>query len=311
MGEKNSGASHQVIIVAGPTGSGKSALAIALAEHLDGVVINADAIQIYSDLRILTARPSPRQESLVPHHLYGALDGDQRCSAARWRTMAMAEIAAALAAGRRAIVVGGTGLYLRVLMQGIAPVPEVPAEIRQAAADLYDTIGATEFRQRLRAVDPVAAAKLAPADRQRLTRAWEVHRATGRSLTQWQQMAPAGDHPACTAIALLPPRELLYQACDARFVAMVEGGAMAEVEALVKRGLAPSLPVMKAVGVRELMGCLNDQWSLEEGIRRGQQATRRYAKRQYTWFRHQLAAAITFPQQYSNNILPKIFSNIS
>ncbi|MHA1564381.1 MAG: tRNA (adenosine(37)-N6)-dimethylallyltransferase MiaA [Alphaproteobacteria bacterium] len=310
MGEEG-GTSQQVIIVAGPTGSGKSALAIALAEHFDGVIINADAIQIYRDLRILTARPSPQEETCVPHRLYGILAGEERCSAARWRALALAEIATAHAAGRRAIVVGGTGLYLRVLMQGIAPVPAVPAAIRQAAGALYDTIGAARFHRRLSALDPVAAAKLAPADRQRLTRAWEVHQATGRPLSQWQEMAPDGDNPACTAFTLLPPREQLYQACDDRFVAMVEGGAMAEVEALVKRRLASSQPVMKAVGVRELMGYLRDEWSLEEGIRRGQQATRRYAKRQYTWFRNQLTDTETFHQKYSNNLLPEIFAKIS
>ncbi len=311
MGEEISGADRQVIIVAGPTGSGKSALAIALAERLDGIVINADAIQIYSDLRILTARPSAPEESRVPHRLYGILSGEDRCSAARWRALALAEIASAHAIGRRAIVVGGTGLYLRVLMQGIAPVPPVPAAVRQAAGTLYDAIGPAEFHQRLSACDPVAAAKLARGDRQRLTRAWEVHQATGRPLSQWQQMAQDGPGPACTAIALLPPRDQLYQACDQRFVAMVGRGAMAEVEALVARGLAPTQPVMKAVGVRELMGCLRDEWPLAEGIRRGQQATRRYAKRQYTWFRNQLTDATVFSEKFSNNILADIFAKIS
>lgn len=301
----------RVIIVAGPTGSGKSALALALAEHFDGVVINADAIQVYKDLSILTARPTPQQEALVPHRVYGVLAAAERCTAARWRALAMAEISAAHAAGKRPIVVGGTGLYLRVLMQGIAPIPDVSTEIRQATHTLYDALGGAGFRDLLATVDLPAAQRIAPADRQRLTRAWGVHQATGRPLTQWQNIAPAQANPACTAIALLPPRQALYEACDNRFEAMIQGGALEEVAALTKRNLDPSLPLMKAVGLRELTGYVSGDWSLEDAIRRGQQATRRYAKRQYTWFRNQLDGAYFVEEKYSFRIMPEILSKIS
>ncbi len=306
-----SGDTGSVIIVAGPTGSGKSALALALAEHLDGEVINADAIQVYKDLAILTARPTPRQEALVPHHIYGVLAAAERCTAARWRALAMAAIAAARAAGKRPIIVGGTGLYIRVLMQGIAPVPDVSPEIRQSSDALYDTLGGAGLRDLLATVDPDAAHRIASADRQRLTRAWGVHQATGRPLTRWQHMAPAQDNLSCRAIALLPPRQLLYQACNDRFAAMIEAGALAEVAALAKQNLDPSLPIMKAVGLRELLGHLNGHWSLEDAIRRSQQATRRYAKRQYTWFRRQLAAAHIVEEKYNDRLLPNILSKMS
>ncbi len=301
---------HRIIIVAGPTASGKSALALALAERLDGVLINADAMQVYRDLRILTARPSAAEEALAPHRLYGVLDGTERCSAARWRALANDEIAAAKERGRRAIIVGGTGLYLRVLMHGIAPIPDVPPRIRQAAAALYDDIGGPVFQRRLAAVDP-AAARLAPGDRQRLIRALEVHQATGRSLTEWQRAQPSASGSPCVVFTLLPPRQELYQTCDTRFVTMVEQGALEEVETLAKLDLAPTLPIMKAVGVRELQGCLRGDWSEAEAIRRGQQATRRYAKRQYTWFRHQLTGAHVIEEKFSNRIMPEILSNIS
>ncbi|MGH7095391.1 MAG: tRNA (adenosine(37)-N6)-dimethylallyltransferase MiaA [Stellaceae bacterium] len=293
-----------MVIIAGPTASGKSALALELAAAFGGSIINADALQIYRDLRILTARPDATAEARVPHRLYGVRDAAGRGSVARWRAMADTEIAAARAAGRTPFVVGGTGLYLRALLDGLAPVPEVPQAVRDDAAALYRAVGGEEFRRRLAQIDPEAAARLPPGDRQRLLRAWEVAQATGQPLAFWHRRAP---QPArCRAaiiLLLLPPRATLYAACDARFAAMIAGGGLAEAAALAARGLAPDLPAMKAVGVPELMRHLRGETTLAEAVAAGQQATRRYAKRQMTWFRHQMVAELVLNEQFSESLL--------
>ncbi|TDJ62809.1 MAG: tRNA (adenosine(37)-N6)-dimethylallyltransferase MiaA [Proteobacteria bacterium] len=310
-----------VIVIGGPTASGKSGLALAIAERLDAIVINGDAIQVYSDLRLLTARPSDGDERRAPHRLYGMLDASETCSAGRWQALALAEIDAAIAAGKRAVVVGGTGLYLRALTEGIAPIPDIPADIRAAVRARYAEIGGAEFYDELGARDPVMAARLQPADGQRLMRAWEVIEATGRSLAQWQEEpveAPALDF---TMIVLSPPREEIYAACDARLIAMVAGGALDEVAALMNRAeseaLDPGLSVLKAVGYAELAAHLSGKSSLDEALAAAQQQTRRYAKRQMTWFRHQLpdrksaAPANIQVLKYSCVNQSEIFSNIS
>jgi tRNA dimethylallyltransferase len=306
---------NSAILIAGPTASGKSALALRLAERLGGAIINADSMQVYRDLRILTARPTPEDEARVPHRLYGALDGAELCSAARWRAMALAEIEAAETAGSLPVIVGGTGLYLRALTEGLAEIPPVPDAIRAAARALHVAIGGTAFRERLAALDPAGAARLPPGDTQRLIRAYEVALATGRPLGAWLD---AARHEAqrldadVAMIVLQPPRGPLYEACDARFAAMVErGGALEEVQALVARGLDPSLPVMKAVGVRELAACLAGALPLAEAVALAQRETRRYAKRQTTWFRHQTpAGARVINEQFSECLRPVIFSFI-
>jgi len=281
-----------VIVIGGPTASGKSGLALAIAERLDGVVINGDAIQVYRDLRLLTARPSAADENCAPHRIYGMLDATETCSAGRWQALALAEIDAATAAGKRAVVVGGTGLYLRALTEGIAPIPDIPADIRTAARARYAEIGGAEFYAELGARDPVMAARLEPADGQRLMRAWEVIEATGRSLAQWQDEPVEAPELDFTMIVLTPPREDIYAACDARLDAMVSGGVLDEVGALMQRAesekLDPSLPVLKAVGYAELAAHLAGRSTLEAAVATAQQQTRRYAKRQMTWFRHQL-----------------------
>jgi tRNA dimethylallyltransferase len=310
-----------VIVIGGPTASGKSGLALAIAERLNGVVINGDAIQVYRDLRVLTARPGAADENRAPHRLYGMLDAAETCSAGRWQALALAEIDAVTAAGKRAVVVGGTGLYLRALMEGIAPIPDIPADVRVAARARHAEIGGKEFYAELAVRDPVMAARLEPADGQRLMRAWEVIEATGRSLAQWQEEPVEAPDLDFTMIVLTPPREDIYAACDARLGAMVSGGALDEVGALMKRAesekLDPGLPVLKAVGYAELAAHLAGRTTLEAAVAAAQQQTRRYAKRQMTWFRHQLpdreAAPPTNIQvlKYSfvNDI--KIFSNIS
>jgi tRNA dimethylallyltransferase len=270
---------------------------------LEGVVINADSLQCYRDLRILTARPNDAAEGRVPHRLYGFLDAGERGSAARWRALALAEIAAASNARRLPILVGGTGLYLRVLERGLAPVPEIPEEIRREAAALYRALGGVGFREKLAQFDPVAAKRLFPGDRQRLMRAFEVVRATGLPLETWQQRPNPTAGYRFGTILLAPPREQLYAACDERFAGMIEAGALAEVAALAARDLDPDLPAMKAAGLPELLSYLRGERPLDEAIALAQRATRRYAKRQTTWFRHQATPDLILNAQFSESLL--------
>lgn len=255
------------------------------AQGNDAVVINADSAQVYRDLRVLSARPSEAEMRGVPHRLFGAWDGAQACSAADWAAAAKDEIAAAHGVGKLPILVGGTGLYLRTLLDGIAPVPPVDPDIRAAVRALPQS----ERFAVLGDEDPAAAARLAPRDAARTGRALEVVRSTGRPLADWQAERTGGIgeavslHPAI----LLPDRARLYARCDARFAAMIECGAEDEVAALLARGLDPALPVMRAIGVREIAAMLSGELSRDQARAAGQQATRQYAKRQYTWLRHQ------------------------
>src|SRR5215469_3349302 len=217
------------IVVAGPTASGKSALALAIARAFDGVVINADSMQVYRELRILTARPGPAELALAPHRLYGVLPAAERCSAGRWRLMA--EAAATEAADRLPVFTGGTGLYLRALTEGLSDIPPVSDEVAEAGAAKLTALGAAGLHAELAALDPLMAGRLAPGDSQRIYRAWTVRQATGRSLAEWQAAPPTGGWP-CLTLVLAPPREALYAACDARLARMVEQGAMEEVRAL-------------------------------------------------------------------------------
>lgn len=279
----------RIWLIAGPTASGKSALALRLAEAADGEIVNADSMQLYRDLRVLTARPAPGEEARAPHHLFGTVDAADGWSVGRWLRAAVDVLQDVTGRGRTAIVVGGTGLYFRALTQGLAEIPAVPPEIRREAAAEFDLMGESAFRGRLAVPDPAAAVRIAPGDRQRLVRAWEVYAATGTPLSDFQQ---AGD-PALPAdvwrgIALEPPRPALYARCDARLHAMVREGAVEEVRALVARDLDPALPAMKAVGVREFAAHVRGEASLEAAIAAAQQETRRYAKRQLTWMRGQM-----------------------
>ena len=306
--------SRPVLVVAGPTASGKSGLAVALAERFGGAVINADSLQVYRELEILTARPGPVLARRAPHHLYGVLGVGERCSVARWRDMAMAEIAALQGAGTLAIVTGGTGMYLDALLKGIAPVPEIPQGIRDRARSLVDEIGAPALHQRLAARDPIVAARISSNDRQRLARAWEVLEAPGRSLADFQQTVSAPGI-AAIAIQLMPPREDLYAAADARFAAMMAQGALEEARGIRGLGLGPDLPAMKALGLKELIAHLDGEMSLDRAVTLAQQATRNYAKRQLTWFRHRSPALVgdrglVINEQYSERLNAKIFSFI-
>ena len=274
-----------VALIAGPTGSGKSALALLLAERTDGAIVNADSAQIYRDLPVLSAAPTKAEQARVEHRLYGAIDGANPCSAADWAAIARREIADLHVNGRLPILAGGTGLYLRTLLDGIAPVPPIDPNLRQKVREAT----VEENRRRLQELDPHAAERLKPGDTTRIARALEVILSTGRSLAQWQQerRGGIGDAVALRPLILLPPRDWLYARCDERFAGMFESGAIDEVEALLARGLNPNLPVVRAIGVRETAAYLSGDLSREEAIAAGQQATRRYAKRQYTWFARQ------------------------
>lgn len=280
----------RIWLIAGPTASGKSTLALRLAEASGAEIVNADSMQLYADLRLLTARPSQREEARAPHHLFGAVDAADGWSVGRWLRAAVATLDDIAARGAGAVVVGGTGLYFRALTQGLAEIPHVAAEVRQQALADFDAMGESPFRSRLATHDPAAALRIAPGDRQRLVRAWEVFAATQTALTQWQSSGePALTRSAWRAVTLEPQRAKLYARCDARLAAMVEAGALDEVAALMRRDLDPALPILKAVGVRELAGHLRGETTLSEALAAAQQETRRYAKRQTTWARGQMA----------------------
>lgn len=284
------GGRKPLALIAGPTASGKSTLALQVAQGMaadgrSGVIVNADSAQVYADLNVLSARPSDKEAAQVEHRLYGAWDGAQACSAAQWAEAARREIAAAHAQGAVPILVGGTGLYIRTLLEGIAPIPAIPPHVRDAVRVMPTAQAFAELAMD----DPASHARLDPGDSQRIARALEVVRATGLTLGQWQQRKEGGiaDEVALSPVILLPDRDWLYARCDTRFEAMMDQGAVAEVEALLARGLDPALPVMRAIGVREIAGWLRGDWSRQDAIAKGQQATRNYAKRQYTWFRRQ------------------------
>ncbi len=278
-----------VIVLYGPTASGKSELAVTLAERLDGVVINADSLQLYAELRILTARPDDTAMARAPHRLFGIVPASEASSAAWWRDKALAEIAEAHRAGKSAIVTGGTGLYLKTLMEGLSPVPPADIAARAKATALYEEVGGAAFRAALAFRDPSAAARLMASDRQRLIRAWEVVEATGRALSDWQTMPRDPRHSLTfSLVGLMPDRAELYERIDRRFDSMIKRGALEEAARFDALNLSPTLPVNKALGLPELRRHLNGECDLAEAVRSAQQASRNYAKRQMTWFRHQL-----------------------
>jgi tRNA dimethylallyltransferase len=300
-----------VVVIAGPTASGKSALALALAARFDGMVVNADSMQVYRELRVLTARPDPCETARVPHRLFAVLGAAERCSAGRWLALAEGALAEAAAARRPAFVVGGTGLYLRALSRGLSPIPPIPPGIRDATRQLLDEIGAAALHARLAARDAQAGARIRPTDRQRVARAWEVLAATGRSITDWQRQPPEPHRRRLATLHLLPPRETLYGACDARFERMLAAGALDEAQLMAGLGLDPDLPAMKAVGLVPLLRHLEGALSFDEARRIAQRDTRRYAKRQMTWLRHQMTADRRWDAQYSERLNDESFSFIS
>lgn len=280
----------RAVLIAGPTASGKSAVALALAQAHNGVVINADSMQVYGDLRLITARPSVEEEAQAEHVLYGHVDAAENYSVGRWCIDAKAALEAAEATGRLAVVVGGTGLYFKMLLSGLAAVPPIPADIRADVRGRLADTGVAPLYAELWQRDPVTAARLMPGDRSRISRALEVVLATGRSLTDWHRdgMPPVLDTDRAVKLFLTPERMALVERIEARFDVMLEQGALDEVRALKARGLDPTLPAMKAHGVPWLIRHLDGEMTLEEAAAMAKQDTRRYAKRQTTWFRNQM-----------------------
>jgi len=281
---------NKPVLIAGPTASGKSALAVDLAQRLGGVVLNADSMQVYRDLRVLTARPTPEEEASVPHRLYGHVDAAVNFSAGSWVADAAKAFDEARAQGRLPIFIGGTGLYFKALTRGLSAVPPIPPEIRERVRARLERDGVEVVHAVLARIDAASAERLKPRDRTRIARALEVVEATGRSLTDWHReglppILPPGEF---TALFLSPGRGALYARIDARFDAMLKAGALEEVKRLAARNLDPLLPAMKAHGVPALIRHLRGELTLEEAASIGRADTRHYAKRQFTWFRHQL-----------------------
>jgi tRNA dimethylallyltransferase len=281
----------KAVLIAGPTASGKSALALKLAEKCGGAIINADSMQVYRDLRVVTARPTPAEEARAPHRLYGHVDAAENYSVGRWCVDVKAALANVQQSGQLPIVVGGTGLYFKALTQGLSAVPPTPSEIRAAVRARLEAKGAVALHNELALSDPVMAARIKPNDRTRIARALEVFESTGRSLADWHRDGmPAILMPdRAVKIFLSPDREELHRRIDARFDAMLFNGALDEVRALDARGLDPLLPATRAHGVPWLRRHLRGEITLEVAAVGAKQDTRRYTKRQLTWFRHQMA----------------------
>jgi tRNA dimethylallyltransferase len=280
----------KAVLIAGPTASGKSALALELAQKARGIVINTDSMQVYRDLRIITARPTPGEEARVPHRLYGHVDAAVNFSAGAWVADAASALAEARAQNRLPIFVGGSGLYFKALTRGLSAVPPIPVEIRDGVRARLERDGVEALHAELATRDPVSAERLKPRDRTRIARALEVIEATGRALPDWHReglppLLPPGEF---SALFLAPERDELYARIDARFGAMLQSGALEEVERLAGRNLDPLLPAMKAHGVPVLIRHLRGEITLAEAAEIGRADTRHYAKRQFTWFRHQL-----------------------
>jgi tRNA dimethylallyltransferase len=299
------------IMIAGPTASGKSQLAIDLARRLGGAVINADSMQLYADLTVLTARPQPQEMQDIPHHLFGICDAAHRASVAEWLGLAATAIANVRAAGQLPIIVGGTGMYLQAGLRGIAPVPDVPADLHQHCIDLYRELGGAKFRDALAGYDADIAARLVDSDSQRLVRAMGVAMATDRPLSWWQQQPHKGALlGSVVTIAMMPPRPTLYDRINQRFDHMLMHGALDEVARLMARQLDPGLPLMKALGVAPIAAFLQGDITKDDAAFIAKRDSRRYAKRQMTWIRNNFNAQITVEKKYSESLYEKIFSLI-
>lgn len=286
--------SQRIFVIGGPTASGKSAHAMKLAAQHDGVIINADSMQVYNGLPILTAQPSTEDKATHPHELYGALHPNKSCSAGNWREMVEPLIEKTLDSGKTPIIVGGSGLYINALVEGLSPIPDMPEDIRAAASAKQQELGNPAFHAELAKIDPVMAERLEPQNTARLVRAWEVLKATGKSLAEWQEMPRVGppDNWQFDITLVMPERETLYNRCNKRFIWMLDNGALEELEefnqSIEKGNIKPDALLTHALGADPLTAYINGQITKEEAITKGQGETRQYAKRQVTWFRHQI-----------------------
>ena len=304
-------AEKRAVLIAGPTASGKSHAAMAVAQAVDGVVVNADSMQVYRELRVLTARPSAEDEALVPHRLYGIVSVAEPFSVGTWLAHVTGALDEVWRDGKMPVIVGGTGLYFRALLDGLVQIPEVPDEVRRLWRDRLDAEGPQALHRLLAERDPAAAARIEPADGQRIVRGLEVEAATGRPLSAWQGDRAEGsalDPAHSVEIVLWPPREALYARCDQRFDRMVAMGGLDEVRGLSALDLDPALPAMKALGVRQLMAHLAGNCDLDTAVEDAKTWTRRYAKRQMTWFRRNMISWNAVHEKDSERILHEIFA---
>ncbi|MCE2517288.1 MAG: tRNA (adenosine(37)-N6)-dimethylallyltransferase MiaA [Alphaproteobacteria bacterium] len=304
-----------VVVIAGPTASGKSALAVTLAQRMKGEVVNADSMQVYRDLPVLTAIPDHDERQGVAHHGYGVLDGAERCSVGRWMELTRGYIEEIWRRGGVPILVGGTGMYIRAALEGISPMPDIDPKFRDQATAMLAAMGGAGFRAELMARDPVLAARLNDGDSQRLIRGMEIVLATGTPLSAWQDKPPQGAIAAdFTTIRIAPPREELYARIDQRFPMMLKAGGVEEARALMARALDPSLPLMKAVGFPPIADYLRGATSRDDAVELACRDSRRYAKRQTTWFNNQFAANFcedsSYNAQYSESFIDKILSKV-
>ena len=281
---------YQAVLIAGPTASGKSARALTIAQNIGGAIINADSMQVYADLRILSARPAPEEERLAPHMLFGHIGAERNYSVGQWLEDAKKAVSQARAGGLLPVMVGGTGMYFKALLQGLSDIPAVPEEVRARVRAEGQGVAPRDLHARLAACDPEMAARLRPTDPQRIIRALEIFAATGRSLSAFQGMRekPFLDAAQCLCVFLAPEREVLNRRIDARFDVMMAAGAVEEVRALAARGLDLALPAMRAVGVPGLAAYLRGELPLEAAVEKGKRDSRHYAKRQFTFARTQL-----------------------
>jgi len=289
-----------IIILAGPTASGKSAYAIKLAKPINAEIINADSKQLYKEIPIITAQPSKKDKELTPHTLYGNVSVTNNFSTAKWVGMANEAIKEAFSKQRIPLFVGGSGLYIKTLIEGLSPIPEIDSDVRDDVRKLYKKLGQEEFFKKLTTKDPIITKRLHPSDTQRCIRAMEVSMQTGKSLTEWQKIAPSPTYPKERFLTLFlsPPREVVYANCNKRFKEMIAKGVVDEVKKVDELGLDESYPAMKAHGLPEIRKFLHGKMSLDEAMSSAQINTRHYIKRQFTWFRHQLSDSISiYPDQ--------------
>ncbi len=280
--------SKRVLILAGPTASGKTALSLQAAHRLKGEIVNADSMQVYEGLQIISAQPSPQERAAAPHHLFGVIDPAERCSVGRWAALALEAIETIEARGGVPILVGGTGLYFKALLEGLAPVPDIPAAVADQVEELYASGGLDALREEADRLDPVASARIGEGDRQRLMRVIAVAHAAGRPLSELQaDTRPLLDPGIVKGVVIQPDRDALYARIERRFDIMMEAGALSEARTIAGRSLSTNLPAMKAVGLPPLLAHLNGELSLEAAIETAKRDSRRYAKRQYTWFSNQ------------------------
>jgi tRNA dimethylallyltransferase len=302
---------NPVIIIGGPTGSGKSALAASIGEEFEGVVINADSMQVYKGLEIISGAPGSYESSRCPHRLFGFLDPADTFSVGKWLSMARDEIEMAHESGRLPVVVGGTGLYLRSLLYGLDTIPSVPESVRKAVHAKMALMGSHDMHVALARVDPKSAARISQGDQQRIKRALEVFEATGKPLSVWQEGSKRDQYYDFFTLVILPDRQILYRDCEQRFLEMLKAGALEEIRMLDSRGLNSDLTSMKALGIPQLIAHCHGELDLDLAIEGAQRATRNYVKRQVTWFKNQIIANLLLKEKFSNNNRAVIFSEIS